>query len=206
VARFNTEDYKPDADRVTLWQPGDYVVSIIDVEYRQTKSGKDFLAITFLNDSGHTYTESVYGMTDNGKGPWVLRVTAALALAVGTSLPPIEGVDRQPWQTFDWELSEEVQAALLGGVCWIYVDVEEGDPDGKGGTYAPKNRGKFLLAEKASSDQIVTFRNSDAWQGASPRIREKRAKAIEAWKTPPAEPAPARGKKGDPFSDDAMPF
>jgi hypothetical protein len=99
-----------------------------------------------------------------------------------------------------------VQAALLGGVCWIYVDVEEGDPDGKGGTYAPKNRGKFLMAEKASSDQIVTFRNSEAWQGASPRIREKRAKAIEAWKTPPAEPAPARGKKGDPFSDDAMPF
>ena len=206
MARFNTEDFRPDAERVTLWQPGDYVVSIIDAEYRQTKSGKDFLALTFLNESGHTFTENVFGMIDNGKGPWVLRVTAALALAVGTSLPRIEGVDRQPWQTFDWELSDEVAAALLGGVCWIVVEVEEGEPDGKGGTYAPKNRAKFLLAEKASDDQIVKFRNSDAWQAASPRLREKRAKAVEAWKTPAAEPTPAKGKKGDPFSDDALPF
>jgi hypothetical protein len=206
VARFNTEDFKPDTERTTLWQPGDHLISIVGAEFRTTKNGKEYLALTMLNESGHTYTESVFGMTDNGKGPWVQRVTAALALAVGVSLPPVEGVDRQPWQTFDWELSDEVQAALIGGVCWIYVDVEEGEPDGKGGTYAAKNRGRFLLAEKASHEQIVRFRASDAWQAVTANIREIRTKTVEAWKTPPVPTPAAKGVKGDVFSDDGMPF
>ncbi len=206
MARFNTEEFKPSiADKATLWIAGDHLIAIVGAEFRATKSGKEFLSLTFLNESGHTYTESVFGMTDNGKGPWVQRVTAALALAVGPSLPPVEGADRQPWQTFDWELSEEVQAALLGGVCWLHVDVEEGEPDGKGGTYNPKNRGRFLLAEKAGNDKIAAFRASDAWQSVAANIREGRAKAVAAWKSPPATPA-VKGPKGEPFSDDALPF
>lgn len=208
MPRFNTEDYKPTAERATVWPAGDYLIAIVDSEHRTTKNGKEYLALTFMNESGHTYTESVFGMVDNGKGPWVQRVTAALALAVGVSLPPVEGADRQPWQTFDWELTGEVQAALLGGVCWLMVDVEEGEPDGKGGTYAPKNRGKFLLSEKAAHEQIAKFRGSEAWQAVAGKIRESRAKAVEAWKNPPPEPAPGtvKGPKGEPFSDDALPF
>lgn len=205
MARFNTEDYKPTAEKVTLWTVGDHLIAIVGAELRTTKNGKEYLALTLLNESGHTYTESVFGMIDNGKGPWVQRVTAALALAVGPSLPPVEGVDRQPWQTYDWELTDELQAALLGGVCWLYVDVEEGEPDGKGGTYAPKNRARFLLAEKASHEQIVRFRASEAWQAMTGNIREARAKAVQAWKTPSA-PTPTKGPKGEPFSDDGVPF
>jgi hypothetical protein len=205
VARFNTEDFKPDTERTTLWQPGDHLVAIVGAEFRTTKNGKEHLALTMLNESGHTYTENVFGMVDNGKGPWVQRVTAALALAVGVSLPPVEGADRQPWQTFDWELSDEVQAALLGGVCWLHVEVEEGEADGKGGTYAPKNRGRFLLAEKAGNDKIAQFRGSDAWQSVAAGIRESRTKAVDAWKSPPATPAP-KGAKGDVFSDDGIAF
>ena len=201
MARFNTEDYSPSAEKVTLWPADEYVVTILNAERRATKNGKEYLALTFLNESGHTYTESVFGMVDNGKGPWVLRVTAALALAVGPSLPPVEGVDRQPWQTFDWELEEEVRAAIVGGVCWLYVDVEEGEPDGKGGTYAPKNKARFLLAEKAGEDKIASFLASDAWKEVAPTIRERRAKAVAAWKTPPPPSA-----KGDPFSDDDLAF
>ena len=202
MARFNVEDFKPTvADKITLWPAGDYVVTILNAERRATKNGKEHLALTFLSESGHTYTEAVFGMVDNGKGPWVQRVTAALALAVGVSLPPIEGVDRQPWQTFDWELEEEVRAAIVGGVCWLQVDVEEGDSDGKGGTYAPKNKARFLMCEKAGADKIASFRASDAWKEVAPTIRERRAKAVAAWKTPPPPSA-----KGNPFSDDDLVF
>lgn len=205
MARFNTEEFRPTAEKTTLWNAGDHVIAIVGAEFRVTKNGKEHLALTMLNESGHTYTENVFGMIDNGKGPWVQRVTAALALAVGVSLPPVEGADRQPWQTFDWELTDEVQAALLGGVCWLHVEIEEGDADGKGGTYLPKNRGRFLLVERAGNDKIAEFRASAAWQSVAAGIRETRAKAIEAWKSPPAVPAP-KGVKGDVFSDDTMPF
>lgn len=85
MARFNTEDYKPTAEKTTLWIAGDHLIAIVGAEFRTTKNGKEHLALTMLNESGHTYTENVFGMTDNGKGPWVQRVTAALALAVGPS-------------------------------------------------------------------------------------------------------------------------
>jgi hypothetical protein len=215
MARMNSNDHadtSPD-----LIDAGDYLCGITGAMYGETKNGKRYLELTVITVDGQVMTDRVYGTDDKGKGPWIQRVIAKLAKESAPSFTPVPDVPAQPHEDMDWESEDDVQAALLGGVVWLTIEVEAGGEKPTGGFYSDKNKGAWGLVTAAAAEDKDRFRKSGPWSRAAGRVRDMRATAIARWKadllkskgmtaaapvTVAAKTAPA----DDGFIDDAIPF
>lgn len=222
MARINANEHRPDAPAAApeLWPAADYLVAITSVDWATPLNKAPYLSLTYIREDGETFAERVYGMTDNGKGVYIMRVVSALSLACATSLPAPKNATVRPCEDMDWESEADCRAALLGGVLWLPVQIEAGTDDGKGGKYADKNKGRHLMAGPAASDDIARFRNSEAWERCKGRVNDLRKSALAEWasalepsKRVGASPAPvvapvvtAPPAADDGFTDDEIPF
>lgn len=217
MARMNANDHADTAP--DLIATGDYLCSITNAIFSSNQNGKRYLELTVLTVDGQVMTDKVYGTDDKGKGPWIQRVIAKLAKECAASFSPVPGVPAQPCEDMDWESEADVQAAILGGVVWLPIEVEKGSEKPTGGHYADKNKGAWGLVTAATGEDKDYFRATSTWKQAAQRVKDMRVTAIARWKAdllkahgksaapaqtaaPSAPAAPA----DDGFIDDAIPF
>ena len=214
MARMNSNDHADTAP--DLIAPGDYLCGITNAIFGENQNGKRYLELTVMTVQGDVMTDKVYGTDDKGKGPWIQRVIAKLAKESAPSFAPVPGVPVQPHEDMDWESEADVQAALLGGVVWLPIQIEKGGERSTGGNYADKNKGAWGLVTAGTGEDKDYFRATDTWKRAAQRVKDMRVTALARWKADmlkahgkaaaPSAPATATAPADDVFSDDAIPF
>jgi hypothetical protein len=212
MARMNANDHANATPE--LIPPGDYLCGVTGVIFGETPNGKRYLELTVMTEDGQVMTDRVFGMEDKGKGPWVQRVVAKLAMECAPSFAAIPNVPAQPCEDMDWESEADCQAAILGGVIWLKIEVEPGAERPTGGNYPDKNKGSWGFATGAAAADKDRYRKSAAWVRALPRVKDMRAEAIKRWQVAAAaarNPAPVAvtataAPADDGFTDDAIPF
>lgn len=214
MARMNANDHAAAAPDII--PAGDYLCGITGVIFGETQNGKRYLELTVMTEDGQIMTDRVFGMEDKGKGPWIQRVIAKLAMECAASFAPVPNVPAQPCEDMDWESEADVQAAILGGVIWLKIEVEPGSEKPTGGYYPDKNKGSWGFATAAPAADKDRYRKCAAWLRALPRVKEIRAEAVKRWQVAAAaarnpapvtaaQPAPAPAAD-DGFIDDGIPF
>jgi hypothetical protein len=213
MARMNANDHATAAPDII--PPNDYLCGITGVVFGETQNGKRYLELTVMTEDGQIMTDRVFGMEDKGKGPWIQRVIAKLAMECAASFAAVPNVPAQPCEDMDWESESDVQAAILGGVIWLKIEVEPGGEKPTGGYYADKNKGSWGFASAAAAADKDRYRKSAAWLRALPRVKDIRAEAVKRWQiaaaaarnpAPVATPAVAPAPADDGFIDDGIPF
>jgi hypothetical protein len=212
MARMNANDHATTNETPDLLSPGDYLCGITGATFGETKNGKRYLELTVMTADGQVMADRVFGSEDTGKGIWIQRVIAKLATECAPSFTPLADVPAQPHEDMDWESESDVQAALLGGVIWLPIEVELGSERPDGTRYNSRNKGKWALCSAAPEVDKASYRKSAGWTRAAARVKDMRTDALRKWKidmliartpaTAPATTAPA----DDGFIDDAIPF
>jgi hypothetical protein len=199
MARMNASESAPTS---TLLPAGDHLCHIVGVS-REATADSWFLRLTLLTAAGNAGRIDVRGVYDNGKGPWVARVSAAVAMAVRNSLPPVDG-NVQPFMDYDWESEADLRAIMLGGACYLTIEVEKGSEKPDGTSYPDKNSARWLNAAAAADDEVRKLRAADAWKTYAPGIRSQREAAIAEWRA--GLERAANGGSATDQVDDAIPF
>jgi hypothetical protein len=214
MTRMNATEHATTPEVIELLPPADYLCGITGAIWGETKNGKRYLELTVMTVDGHVMNDRVFGTEDTGKGIWVQRVIAKLAVECAASFTPMPDVPAQPHEDMDWERDLDVQAALLGGVIWLPIEVELGTERPDGTRYASRNKGKWALSSAAPEVDKSQYRKSAAWSRAAARVKDMRTTALASWKADmlaARKPAPviapaATAPADDVFSDDVIPF